>query len=609
VDDRTELVAAITDDLAHRTSWEVKQGDLYRARFRGLRRSAPPWPGASDINWPLIDGIVDKLKPYYLQQLYANELLATFTPAVADPDVMRMCGTAAQWFDYELKQQSNLETAILHVIDYMLMLGRPAMKVCWDEDDDGLEFHAISPEKIIVPSSTSCLEEADRIVHVMQYSRDAFKRSEEFRDVPEETLELILGSRTDPHTGGNSAKLAALRREGITQGPDNEVIVWEVWTQIEDDKWRRETFSPLQPDIDLRETVEDPLGDIGQPFVDFPYEITQSDWYAPRGAGEVVLPFQAQLTKLLNEKNDAMTLSNRPLFRAERDGVDANLRWKPGQILPVGIQPVTMPSPPIQFDVQINLMRQVAEQLIGTPDFGMAREGDMRKARTATEMQQVAQMNAQSGDLRMRVFRQSLGRLYQKAWSFLQQYATKKGNRKFWRDDQVEEIGSDVLGKAYKIKPTGSADGTTRERLFGKAVARLQMYNQDPFIDQGELRKSVLEADDAGLVKRLFRDPLTKQATQGEDQASEIAIMRLGFPAVVTPADDHVVHLKTLLAYVQQQHATGQPPAPTEMQRLQEHMAAHVQALGQVDPKAAKAALDAIQVIGASLAPQQEVPA
>lgn len=595
---RTALVSDIHDDLRRRTSWETKQGDLYKARFRGLRRSSPPWPNASDINWPLIDGIVEKLKPHYLQQLYANELLASFVPAVPDADVLKRCNQAAAWFDFELKQNSNLERSILHTIDAQLMLGRPAMKVIWSGDK--LDFTTIAPDKLIVPDHTEDIDEADRVVHVMTFSVARYRlMAEDGWLQGDELIESITGSGTGDaqSTGGESVNTASLRRTGITEGDDGEIVAWEVWERKRD-CWCRSTFSPLRPDVDLRPEVEHDLEE-GHPFVDFPNEITQPNWYSPRGIGEIVLPFQAQLTKLLNEKNDAMTLSNRPMFRAERDGADSNFRMRPGQILPVGISPVPMPSPPIQFDIHINLMRQVAEALVGTPDFGMAREGDMRKARTATEMEQIASMNAQSGDLRMRVFRMSLGRLYRKAWAVLSKFA--KGARKYWREEMVEEVGADVVSSKYTVKPSGSADGVTRQRLWQKAVARLQMFGQDPFIDQGELRKSVLESDDAGLVRRLYRDPGMAQATQAEDQGVEIGVMRIGLPATVTSADDHAVHIRTLLQYVAQQQQTGQPPTPLEMQQIQTHLAAHVQALHQTDPAMARQAMDAIETLGASM--------
>tara|TARA_B100000073_G_C23443213_1_gene456207 strand:- start:129 stop:647 length:519 start_codon:yes stop_codon:yes gene_type:complete len=116
----------------------------------------------------------------------------------------------------------------------------------------------------------------------------------------------------------------------------------------------------------------------------------------------------------------------------------------------------------------------------------------------------------------------------------------------------------------------------------------MQMFVNDPFIDQGELRKSVLEADDVALVKRLFMDPELKMADQAEDQANELTFMRLGFPAVVKETDDHATHIRTILGYIQLSSQTGRQVEPMEMQRLQEHIQAHLELLRKTDKDAAK---------------------
>jgi hypothetical protein len=137
----------------------------------------------------------------------------------------------------------------------------------------------------------------------------------------------------------------------------------------------------------------------------------------------------------------------------------------------------------------------------------------------------------------------------------------------------------------------------------------MQMFANDPFIDQGELRKSVLEADDSGLVKRLFRDPGLKQLEETEEQAAEIAVIKLGFPAFVSSNDDHATHIRAVLQYVTNQAGTQQEPSPFELQLLQRHLQEHVQALQQIDPETAKAAMNAIQTIGVMVANQGQAAA
>ena len=127
-----------------------------------------------------------------------------------------------------------------------------------------------------------------------------------------------------------------------------------------------------------------------------------------------------------------------------------------------------------------------------------------------------------------------------------------------------------------------------KQLLMQKAVTRFQMFTNDPFINQGQLRKSILESDDATLVKRLYQDPMDQQATQAEDQANEITFLRLGFPAVVKDSDDHMVHIQTVVNYIQSRADTGAAPEPAEGQMLEQHIVQHLEALKEADPKTGK---------------------
>lgn len=603
--DSAEIYRQVFDDLRDRDTWEAKQADLYKARYRGLRRTNPPWPGASDINWPLVDTIIGKLAPHYVGQLYATELLASFVAEPGTSGTTALATSAAQWFDYQLKHRTNFEREILFVVNWQLMLGRPVLKVVWDHAAERLRFIAIEPTRIIVPPATTDLWEADRITHVLTFSPEAYRRVPGWRNDDEFVASITgKGNSEGDKRPDQRVNDAREEREGITCGNVDEIIVWETWVQTADG-WECHTYSPVRPEEPVREAYKNPYDHGHPPFADFPNEMTEPRWEAPRGVAEVVLPYQAQLTKLLNEKNDALTLYNRPLFQADVDSAPnvGNFRWRPGQIMPRGVKAMQQPQPPISWDATMQLFRGIAEELAATPDNGMARQYDMRKARTATEMEQIATLNQQSSDLRMRIFRMSLARAYSLAWFTLVQYASK--NLAIVLGDEATTVPGEALQGRYHISPSGSADGVTRQSLWGKAVRRLQMFNNDPFIDQYELRKSVLEADDSGLVKRVLRDPGLRQVAQVEEQAVEIGVMMLGLPAAVTSADDHENHIRTLLLFIRQQAARNTPMAPETLVLMQQHLSTHMELLAKSNPEAAKAAQNAAAVIFQSLQPQQ----
>lgn len=578
---RQKLNASVLQDLADRSVWDVRQRMFYEMRHHGLRRKNKPWPGASDVHFPLVDTTISELKPAYFQQLFATDLIAQFVPT--SPQVAEYTTAAAQWFDHRVKQKTNLETEVLSAVDAMLMCGTGILKVLWDYQSKRLKYYTVNPQHFVVPAWTRDIADADRICHISVYSVEAYKRQKHLKQ-DKAILDQIVGSYSDD-AGDMNTESVKYEREGLTFPEQDKIIVWEVYHRCPDTgEWLICTYSPSSPDIDLRPPMKLPYNHGKPPFIAINYEIKDPGFYSSRGVVELQAIFEAELTKLMNEKNDAMTLFNRPLYRAERDMPNSgNIRMTPGSILPYGIQPVAHQAPPISFDQQMNIMREIAQNRVSTPDFGLTQTLQNTERRTATEIQAIGGLYQQSSDLRMRIFRIALGNLYRMSWSILLQY--DKTSLDYWYLDTAQQVPQEALHEQYGIQPTGSADGVNKQLLMQKAITRFQMFANDPFIDQGQLRKTILESDDATLVKRLYVDPQLVQADQAEDQANEITFLRLGFPAVVKDSDDHLIHIQTVMAYITNRADTGAPPEPAEGQFLEQHIAEHLEKLKEADPK------------------------
>lgn len=579
--DRDKLNAEVLQDLADRSVWDTRQRMFYEMRHHGLRRKNKPWPGASDVHFPLVDTTISELKPAYFQQLFATDLIAQFVPT--SPQVAEFTTAAAQWFDHRVKQRTNLETEVLSAVDSMLMCGTGILKVLWDYSSKRLKYYTVDPQHFVVPAWTRDIADADRICHISVYSVDAYKRQKHLKQ-DKAILDQIIGSYNED-AGDMNTEAAKYEREGLTFPERDKIIVWEVYHRCpETGQWIICTYSPTSPDLDLRPPMKIPYNHGKPPFIAFNYEIKDPGFYSSRGVVELQAVFEAELTKMQNEKMDCMTLFNRPLYRAERDMPNSgNLRLTPGSILPYGIQPVMHQAPPISFDTQMNIMREIAQNRVSTPDFGLTQTLQDTSRRTATEIQAIGGLYQQSSDLRMRIFRIALGNLYRMSWSILLQY--DKSSLNYWYLDTAQEIPQEALHEQYNIQPTGSADGVNKQLLMQKAITRFQMFANDPYIDQGQLRKTILESDDATLVKRLYVDPQLTQSTQAEDQANEITFLRLGFPALVKDSDDHLIHIQTVMAYITNRADTGAPPEPAEGQFLEQHMGEHLEKLKEADPK------------------------
>ena len=113
--------------------------------------------------------------------------------------------------------------------------------------------------------------------------------------------------------------------------------------------------------------------------------------------------------------------------------------------------------------------------------------------------------------------------------------------------------------------------------------------------------------DSSGLVKRLLTDPGIEIANQAEDQAVELSVMRLGFPAQVKPSDDHATHVRTMLDYLALKRAQNAPTDPMELQRIQEHIGMHMEQFRQQDGKAAQQLTMEIQEISDAINQTSEV--
>lgn len=586
-----KLHEEVLSALKSRSRWETKQVEFYRMRHNGrARTNREPWQ--SDLHFPLIDTNIEKLKPMLFQQIVSMDTVASFIPM--RQQLNSFTTTAERWFDYKIREKSNLQDEALAWIDYALMTGRGVLKVYWDMDKRAVQFDAIDPMYFIVPSHTKELQDADWMVHVMPMSKAAYRRKARamgWKDSPS-VIERVLGAEEDENDPGQvEARAARNIREGITHDSQKEkIIVWERYSRKPDGKWLVETYSPTAPDIALRDPMELVYenGRVQQaPFVDFAYEIKDKGWYSPRGIAELLAPFEAALCHTWNQKHDAMTLFNKPLFKAEREIPNTvNLRMKPGQILPYGVVPVAAPQPPISFDQELVQVRSIAEQRVANPDFGMGQVINTSNRRTATEIEAISNQTSQSGDLRARIFRMALAKAYRQAWYILIQFDRDDLQFRFLEDSL--QVPVEALHDQYEIEPKGGVNEVNRMFLFQKAVARKQLLANSPFWDQFELEKSIIELDDPSLIKRAARDPNLKQQDQVDDEQKGIPSLLLGGQLSVKPGDDYVARLQVLLQYLQSVQASGNPLPPQGAQSIVGRINALLNAYEQVDTNGAR---------------------
>lgn len=582
VEERKALMGEINEAVRQRSPWEERQTKWYQLRHNGLRRQSKPFPNASDLHFPLIDTQIEKLKPLFMQQAFGMDVVASFTPMRSQ--LAAFTTTAESWFNYKIREKTNLADELLSWVDWTLMSGRGVIKCFWNHGSRRVEFDAIDPLYFLVPTLATDVQSADWLVHVMPMSVAAYKRTARERgwDDSEAAVEAIRGGPSDGNIPNSTTEANEKQlREGITFTTQrDQVIVWEVYVKGEDGGWTVLTVSPNKPSMNLRDPIKLPYDHGQAPFVDFPYEIKDKGWYSPRGVAEILAAFELSLTAMWNNQHDAMAMFNKPLFRAEKEIPNSiNLRFKPGQILPYGVAPVTMPQPPISIGEQMGMTRAIAEQRIGSPDYGITSLSGGSDRRTATEVQSINAQSMQSGDLRARLFRMALSRLYKQAWSLLLQHDSRSLRYRFAEDSM--EADPVALHDQYEMEPKGGMDMVSRQQLMQQAVTRKQLFAQSPWIDQRELDKSILAVDDPSLIKRLFIEPTEKQQNELEDESRIIPTLMVGIPVAAKRGQDYAGRIGVIVQYLQgiTQQGIQLPPMAAQafMQRLDSLLAAFEQ--------------------------------
>ena len=578
-----QLYSRIIDDIKSRSQWEVKQSLWYRMRNNGLRRKSVPWPHAADMHFPLIDTTINKLKPAFFQQAMGLDVLATFVPMRSQ--LAGFTSAAEHWFSYKLHEKSNYSTEVMSWIDHMLVSGHGVIKTIWNPDKKQVEFQAIDPMHIIVPPWTKELSGADRITQVIPMSLESYKRAGIY-DTSDRVIKQIVGGHDDDSGISNELKNDKLNREGLTYSEEkDQVIIWEVYTHNDDGEWEMETFSPQTPDMKLRDSMKIPYDHGQPPFASAKYEVTDGGWFSPRGVCEMLGSFEESLCKTWNEKMDASTLFNKPLFKAERDLPNSiNLRLNPGQILPFGIAPVQMPNTPMDFDKDMTQTQSIAEQRVTVPDYGIMADRDRR---TATEIESINAQSQQNMDLRLRLFRQALGDCFRQAWGLLLQFDKKDLQYRYLEDSlQLDPV---ALHEDYQLEPRGGMDMVSRAMLLNKAIQRKQLFANSPWINQVELDKSILELEDPSLVPRLVQDPNQKEGDEVIAEKKVIPALLVGEQIPVQQGIDARVRIGVLMQFLERSAQTGVMVSPQGQQAISSRLGELLNAYEQVDTNNARA--------------------
>lgn len=585
------LHTQVLDALRQRAEWEEKQRFLYALRHGKLERAKKPFPGAANSKCRLSDSQVDKAKPFFWNQLFSDERVAEFTGTSADSAVTQE--QAADYLDWYCKHKLPLASKVMSAVDSMLMRQRGILKVYWDPQAESVKVDVVDPQFFVVPERGVGPDEDDWFCHIKQVSVAWYQRQQLYNQDPDLLARIRGGAKSEEAT--NEAQDDQFEREGLTRSDDEDsIIIWETW-EANGNGWLVRNASPAAPGEDLRPPFQCPYEwqkKKVQPFVSVHFEVCEESWYAPRGIVENVSTFELQIDRANNFKFDWMTFLV-PMFTRSEDAKNntLNFSFKPGEVLPRGIQPAQMAPPPMAFQQETQYQRMLAEDRVGLPDAGTAPDplkGSQGKDKTARQVSYEASISSVTQNMRGWVFRQCLSEVYRRIWMLLVMYQAKEMT--YWAKGQNIQLSEKVFTDAYLIQPAGAVDGWDKERKHQRAIMRKQMFTGDPTINQEELNRDVLNSEDPRLVDKLLIPQGVKASSEAEDEAIEIGIMLDGFAAQALPNEDHALRLKILVGFLRKVQMTGEFLSPQSGQLIQAHIEQHMGFLQEQNPQMAEGA-------------------
>lgn len=594
--------------LNDRDIWEARQRKWYIMRHEGLRRRNKPFPTAADLHLKLIDEKVNQKKAFTMATVLGQPRLSQFVSLKAQPT--EFTESAADFFTYEIKEKTNFLRVLLTCVDTMWLRGRGVIKCFVDPFDDyKIINEAVDPLYLLMPDDCNDFDDAYEWVHVRQMNIKQFKNDRRFCLEYRNDDGEVDGKTIDKLKGGAeaAARLATQRgvnfeliqedkelREGYTHSPRSDtVIIWEHYVRTMGGCMVY-YYCPSALDVEIRKPHGVPYkvdGRISAPYFSFQAEVKDEGWYSPRGVAEKIADNEIYGCKVWNAKADAMTFYGTPQYISDV-GVQnpANYRVAPGEVLPPGIRPAPLGSPPIAFDQEINFARAEAEMATASVDSAVEKPNQRGYEKRTKKEVEVASSIAQIGqNLENFTFKEDLARVYRHQWGLILQF--KRKQLAFFVGDDLKTVPEEALHEEYAISAGSGTDDWDKAQRVTKAQGRYQLLVGKPNIDQDNLVTDLLQADDARLVKKLVVPQNQKAATEAEDENTEINDMcpgpgRPSFPIPVLPGQDHATRAMTILKWIEAAGVMGTPTSPAEKQRLFQHLQQHMQALKETDPKA-----------------------
>lgn len=267
------------------------------------------------------------------------------------------------------------------------------------------------------------------------------------------------------------------------------------------------------------------------PIVRFEFEHNSRRPYQSRGVAELLTVFQATVNKMHNSRLDAMQITLSPMFqmRASAGNLKRNIRFMPGQIIPVS---QVGDFARVDFDVsgllqsltEENLTKNLAENYIGIFDPGILALNPSER-RTAAEVDAVVTQTQSVFGQDAQLFQVAMRKVHRQLWKLIMEFGPAEEYFRVTGVEQPKLARKFELDMEYDLVPSGTPANTSRQLAMRRAAEALQLFlpDQTGLIDKHQLFKWYFDILDHNRAKLIVRPPEAAAAVQQVMQAASVA--------------------------------------------------------------------------------------
>ena len=405
--------------------------------------------------------------------------------------------------------------------------------------ENRVEVKACNPrDEVTFPVDTCDIQDAAFIDYRFYKSKNSVKRdieTEKYREFSDDDI-----NSWTKESGESASEFIKNIRDGKNssyRSDSDEVVLHEVatWYDVNNDGIDERvliTYPEGSPSSILR-FIEVPYDHGLFPYIVVRREINDAEIMSSRGIPALDDDFQTGISTIFNQDIDAGTIATTPTVVARKNSVKnlRNLRYVPGQVVETenGAADYTVTQNPNMGQAgrfaSMQYLKSWANDRIGNTTAAISQTNNSpgngpQGSKTAREVSAIESNSGMLQSMDLLVFQNQMVELYYQIDSLYNQFGDDEETMMITNERSLKVSRREIQGK-FNIIPNGRLDNANPALRAQKMLAMLQMFMNDPYIRQDEIRKIYLDDYDVRISQRLLKTPEEMQAEAAQQIQSQ----------------------------------------------------------------------------------------